>query len=183
VYSGCTGTNPHSENEDRLTPVNVYGRHKLEAEKRVLDVCPDAVSLRLSWMYDMPMYRTSTNNNFTLGLIKAAIAGKAGKYSVSDFRGVTYVRSVVEHMPEAFNLPGGVYNYGSENDKNMYETACEFMTALGLTDRIPSLIISSDATQPRNLLMDCSKIREHGINFELTTEGIKKMVSDYPGLF
>ncbi len=183
VYSGSTGTKPNSEKDNMLTPVNVYGRHKLEAEKQILDVSPDAVALRLSWMYDMPVYRTKSNNNFVLSLMKSALTGKGSTYSVNDFRGITYVRSVAENIQKTFELPGGVYNYGSENEKNMYETACEFMNAMGMADRISDLIKSTDTQLLRNLKMDCSKIREYGISFELTTEGIKKLISDYKGLF
>jgi dTDP-4-dehydrorhamnose reductase len=183
VYYGCSGFEPHSENEGGLEPANVYGRHKLEAEKRILDICPDAVSLRLSWMYDLPVYQTKTNNNFMLSLMKSALTGKAGIFSVNDFRGITYVRSVAENILKTFNLPGGVYNYGSENDKNMYDTACDFMAEMGMVDRIPDLIQSTDTQPLRNLRMNCTKIQENRINFESTTESIKKMVADYQGLF
>lgn len=183
VYSGSTVTEPHSEKDNMLTPINVYGRHKLEAEKLILDVSPDAVALRLSWMYDMPVYRTKSNNNFVLTLMKSALTGKGGTYSVNDFRGITYVRTVAENIQKTFELPGGVYNYGSENDKNMYETACEFMSAMGMADRVSELMKLTDTQLLRNLRMDCSKIREYGISFEPTTEGIKKLVSDYQGLF
>lgn len=182
VYSGRKGSVAHSE-QDISRPTNVYGCHKLEAEKRLLDICPDAVSLRLSWMYDMPVYRTRSNNNFLLSLIKSAMSGKAAEYSTCDFRGITYVRSVAENLPKTFGLPGGVYNYGSENEKNMYETACEFMNVMGMSNRVPELIKQKTENEPRNLLMDCTKIREYGINFENTSEGIKKMVKDYAGLF
>ena len=36
---------------------------------------------------------------------------------------MTYVREVAAHMARAVALPGGVYNYGSENDLTMLETA------------------------------------------------------------
>lgn len=183
VYSACYGTEPNSETTDSLAPINVYGRHKLEAERRLSELCPDTVSLRLSWMYDMPVYRTKSNNNFVLSLMKSAMTGIPLAYSICDFRGLTFARTVAENLPKTFTLPGGVYNFGSENDMNMYDTACGFMTAMGLTNRISELIKSVSAHPPRNLLMDCSKIREHGINIEPTAKGIERLVGDYPGLF
>ncbi len=183
VYCGCTGIEPYSEKEEGLAPTNVYGRHKLEAEKRILDICPDAVSLRLSWMYDLPVYQTKTNHSFVLALIKSALTGKAVIYSVNDFRGITYVRSVAENISKTFNLVGGVYNYGSENEKNMYASACVFMVAMGMENRIPELIQLTDAQPLRNLRMDCTKLRGCDIHFETTTESINKMIADYTGLF
>ena len=43
--------------------------------------------------------------------------------SCRDYRGITYVREAVEQLTQAMKLPGGVYNFGSENDCNMYTTA------------------------------------------------------------
>lgn len=183
VYSGCSGTEPHLEKEENLEPGNVYGRHKLEAEKRILDIKPDSVALRLSWMYDMPVYQTKSNNNFVLALLKSAISGKAVTYSLNDFRGITYVRSVAQHLLETFNLPGGVYNFGSENDLNMYDTACAFLSAMGLESKITEILKSTSTQQLKNLRMDCSKIRGHGISFEETADAIIKLTQDYPGLF
>jgi len=182
VYNGCTEKGAHKEDE-KLDPINVYGRHKLETEGLVLDICPSAVLLRLTWMYDMPNYQTNTNNNFLIGLLKNAMVGNNSKYSTYDYRGLTYVHSVAEHLSETFNLAGGVYNYGSENEKNMYELSCEFMTAMGMGGRIEELIGASDSTQLRNLCMDCSKIRKSGIKFERSVDGVVKLFSDYPVLF
>ena len=53
VYAGVQQPGPLAEALP-LSPANVYGRHKLEAEARVMARCPDAVALRLPWMYDLP---------------------------------------------------------------------------------------------------------------------------------
>lgn len=106
------------------------------------------------------------------------------KYAtIYDYRGLTYVRSFAEHLQEAFGLPAGVYNFGSENDKNVYDTACEFLSAMNMEDRFPDMKESSDIKPPRDLRMDCSKIRKYGINFESTVEGIQKYAYDYHELF
>ena len=46
VYAGVTQRGALAETLP-LSPSNVYGQHKLEAEARVLAHCPDAVALRL----------------------------------------------------------------------------------------------------------------------------------------
>lgn len=55
VYAGIMQPGPLPETLP-LQPTNVYGRCKLEMEQRVLELCPDAVLLRASWMYDLPGY-------------------------------------------------------------------------------------------------------------------------------
>ena len=59
VYAGITQPGPLPETLP-LQPTNVYGRCKLEMEQRVLELCPDAVLLRASWMYDLPGYAPSS---------------------------------------------------------------------------------------------------------------------------
>ena len=44
VYSGCVNEGPYSEDETK--PANLYAVHKLEMERRILDINPDAVLLR-----------------------------------------------------------------------------------------------------------------------------------------
>ena len=49
VYRGCAGEGSYKEED--ASPCNVYGRHKLEMEQRVLDVKPDAVMIMMSHFY------------------------------------------------------------------------------------------------------------------------------------
>ena len=58
VYSGCAGEGPYAEEE--TTPSNLYSRHKLEMEQRTLDINPDTVHLRATWMYDMRYLRAGS---------------------------------------------------------------------------------------------------------------------------
>lgn len=112
-----------------VAPENVYGRHKLEAEQRVAAVAPDAVALRATWMYDTP--RGDGHADFVYNLATAVAEGRPLPVPVREFRGITWVRYVVEFLPLAFGLQGGVYNFGSENRMNTYETACCYCEMAG----------------------------------------------------
>ena len=63
-----------------LSPSNVYGQHKLEAEARVLARCPDAVALRLPWMYDLPGYHLPIRGNLPLNILRAAKTGEVLRF-------------------------------------------------------------------------------------------------------
>ncbi len=174
VYSGMSGSVPSTET-DRLHPANLYGRQKLECEQRILEMLPDAVLLRATWMYDFPGYGLSTRGNLLVNLIRSALHGESPRFSTADLRGVTYVRQAVDLLVPAIELPGGVYNYGSENTRNMYQTACDFRDALGLR-----LHVEKDDTGPlRNLAMNCDKLRKHGICFDGTIAGVRRCLADY----
>ena len=112
VYAGVQQPGPLAEALP-LSPANVYGRHKLEAEARVMARCPDAVALRLPWMYDLPGGRLPIRGNLPLNLLQAAKTGEVLHFSRRDHRGVGYVREVIANLLPAMALPGGVYNFGS----------------------------------------------------------------------
>lgn len=172
VYAGLEGHGPFAESLP-LSPANIYGRHKYEAEQRVLDLLPRAVLLRATWLYDLPGYGLPIRGNLPLNLWRAALTGQPLRFSCRDFRGVTYVRQAVENLLPAMNLPGGVYNFGSENDTDMYGTSQQFCTVLGITPPLEK------GDWSRSLLMDTRKAQAGGILFDTTCAGIRRCLQDY----
>lgn len=172
VYAGVQQPGPLAEALP-LSPANVYGRHKLEAEARVMARCPDAVALRLPWMYDLPGGRLPIRGNLPLNLLQAAKTGEVLHFSRRDHRGVGYVREVIANLLPAMALPGGVYNFGSECDGDMVETARCFANLL----QVDVEIEESDLT--RNLAMDTGKLRAHGIEFSSTWGALRVCLGDY----
>ena len=97
VYAGVTQPGPLPETLP-LSPANTYGQHKLEAEERVLALCPEAVLLRAPWMYDLPGDGLPLRGNLPLNLLQAAQNSTPVRFSPHDHRGVSWVREVVEHL-------------------------------------------------------------------------------------
>lgn len=174
VYNGSEGLGAFTEDAP-LAPTQTYGRHKLEAEARVADAAPDAVSLRLSWMYDMPAYGMPSHRNLLVNLLLAAARGQTLRLYATDRRGVTYVRQAVANLPAAFALPGGVYNFGSESTQSTYGIAQAWCQAMGLD---PAMLAAAEG-EPRNLCMDCGRIRQAGILFDGSAEGIRRCLADH----
>lgn len=172
VYAGVQQPGPLAEALP-LSPANVYGRHKLEAEARVMARCPDAVALRLPWMYDLPGGRLPIRGNLPLNLLRAAQDGTPVQFSRNDWRGVSFVREVIENLRSALVLPGGVYNFGSGNDANMAETAKQFAERMGITVKF------EPADWHRDLLMDGSKAAAQGIRFRSTLDGFAECLKYY----
>ena len=159
VYSGSDGPGPYPEGAEK--PANTYAAQKLEMEKRVLDLCPDAVLLRAEWMYDWPGKRP----NYFFNILRAE--GSVA-FSSRQFRSVTWLREVAEAMPAVLKLPGGVYNFGSETDRSMLEITREFVAFLGRP------LTVTDAPARHNLWMDCSRAAGHGVVFSSVSDGLKR---------
>lgn len=177
VYNGNLESGALDE-DVAVAPENVYGRHKLEAEQRALELCPSAVALRATWMYDSERAGMPVHQNFVLNIANAIKERKPLVLPVMEYRGITWVRDVVEYLPATFTLPGGVYNYGAGNTMNTYETACCYCEMLvGL--RSGPLLQPDYERYPlheRNLAMSTEKIfRASGgaVCFGSTMDGLR----------
>ena len=164
-----------------VAPENHYGRHKLLAEERAIAICPDAVALRATWMYDVQRQGMKTHNNFVLNFRNAMESGTPLRFATREFRGITWVDDVVRNIPHTLELPGGVYNFGAENELNTFETACGYARMLGWnademiiadTERFPGHVRNISISMKKALEASSGKIR-----FRNTLEGLKAFIS------
>ena len=177
VYNGTPLLGPLKE-DVALQPVNVYGRHKLEAEQRALWNNPDAVGLRLTWMYDLPDSPLKLNSNILVNLQKAYREGATLKAATHEYRGVTYAWDVARNIEAALSLPGGIYNFGSGNPLNSYTLHLQAAALMALPDPSAWILPDTDrfASQPRNLTMDGTLAARHGIRFPDSLEGLSEAI-------
>lgn len=164
VYSACEEDGPYVE--EAVKPGNIYAEHKLEMEERVLDLVPSAVMLRAEWMYDF----VSKKPNYFLNMIHAK---QQAAFSTRQFRGITYLKEVVENMDHVMALPGGAYNFGSETTQSMYEITEQFLDLLGNQVQVQK------APPRHNLWMNCEKARKYGVEFSDVFDGLKRCLRDY----
>lgn len=175
VYNGTPTPGPLPE-DALLQPVNVYGRHKLEAEQRALRNLPDAVGLRLTWMYDLPDSRMRQNTGLPLNLQNACREANVVHAATHECRGVTYVWDVVRNIEKALALPGGIYNFGCGNALSSHALFLAFARAMNLSDPDRWILPDADrfAAQPRYLVMDGTRAERHGIHFPESTAGFRE---------
>lgn len=164
VYSGCREEGPYLE--DMAKPGNVYAQHKLEMEQSVLEIAPNAVMLRAEWMYDYYLKKS----NYFMNMIQAK---ESVSFSSGQFRGITYLKEVMENMEKVISLPGGIYNFGSETTKSMYDITKEFVELLGKKVRV------EDGSARHNLWMNCDKAKKHGVKFSSVMDGLIRCSLDY----
>lgn len=164
VYTGLEEEGPYGE--ELAKPGNVYAAHKLEMEQRVLDIAPDGVMLRAEWMYDYYLKKP----NYFMNILNAT---QSVGFSSRQYRGITYVKEVARNMAAVMRLPGGVYNFGSETQKSMYEITQEFLAYLGKE------IALEDAPPRHNLWMNCEKARKFGVDFSSVEDGLKQCANDH----
>ena len=173
VYSRSPLPGPHKEDEP-VTPNNVYGNQKLLAEQKCLEILPETVCLRLSWMYSTKPFPGEKSHFFSR--LKEALedSSKPLTWPVHDRRGITDVDVVVENLRKALNLPGGIYNFGSEDPVSPYETVKMVLEKLGMEKALSRLTPNEAAfaENPRDISMDLTKLQPFGITFPTTEESL-----------
>lgn len=178
VYTANHTALPNAE-DTICEPVPQYGKQKWEAEQEILKISPDAIALRLSWMYDLPSETLDTKPNFLTRILSAIENGTEIAFSDSEYRGITYVREVVELLENLFFAPGGVYNFGSPTAETTYELAQKVFRMLGEDEKMVRLLKRADAMQPRSLAMTLDRLRQLGILFPENVEGVRRCLNDY----
>ena len=177
IYFGSPGTGPHRE-EDPVAPVNVYGLQKLRAEQGCLELLPETVCLRLSWMYARDS--APGERGHFLSALKEALAdeSKPLTWPVHDRRGITDAADVVENLPKALKLPGGIWNFGSANGNSTYETVRSVLEAADRQAALARLTpnLEAFAQNPRDISMDMTKLEAAGITFPTTGEAILRAI-------
>ena len=179
VYFGSTIPGPHGE-EEILSPANVYGDQKLRAEQLCLEEDPNTVCLRLTWMYDRESHPGEHGHFLATFLETLKDETKPISWPIHDRRGITYVGYVVENLPKALALPGGVYNFGSENDASTHDTVKAVLEDLGMESALARLTpnIQAFRDNPRDISMDTGKLRAAGIPFPTTRQGLKYVIAN-----
>ena len=177
VYFGSDSEKPHGEDEV-LMPENVYGREKLQAEKECLAVNQDCVLLRLAWMYDIETRNDQEHGDFIRTLLAKLKAGEDLSYPVYDVRGITDVKEVVKNLQKAFDLPGGVYNFGSPNEYSTYETVRKLFEEVGIDSGKVQKNEVPFREKPRNLAMAQEKLNSCGIKFSSTLDALVRKIKN-----
>ena len=181
VYIGSVNRGPYREDEP-VNPGNVYGRHKLQAETEILRFMPEAIILRLTWLFGLPERNKKINSNLIWNIVKAMLKNEPASFPVNDYRGVTYIYELIEKFEKIFDLPGGIYNAGSENDLNVYELAKTVLKAMGFESRIESVLRKDEERfrdRPRDLRISNQKLKSNGIAFSSSEDAIKRCVKDF----
>jgi dTDP-4-dehydrorhamnose reductase len=155
VFDGSAGA-PYAE-DSAPAPLNAYGRSKLAGERAVLDLQPDGLVVRSSWMYG------ARGPSFVHTMVDRARAGRSVAV-VDDQRGqptwsylvAERVLRLVEH-----EAPGGIYHAACSGDTSWFGLATAVYELVGadtsLVASISSDLLGRRAVRPRySVLADTS---------------------------
>lgn len=156
VFDG-TANHPYRE-DDPTNPQGVYGATKLEGEKQALELNPDSIVIRTSWVY------SSFGKNFVKTILRL-LGEKPSVNVVSDQLGSpTYaadLAKIILQIISANNWKSGIYNYSNEGVISWYEFAKAIAELSGSTTPVHPITTAdfpTPAKRPAWSVLDKSKI-------------------------
>ena len=160
VYDGVKG---QYDEADVPQPLMVYGRSKLEGERRAAAICPPTVILRLALMYG---WGSSSRLNFVDWLVQRLRAGQEVPLFTDQYRTPLYVVQAAEVVGRLIDAPEvhGTFNLGGGERLNRYAfglTLCEvFDLPRALLKPIEMGSSMGLAARPRDCSMNSARISE-----------------------
>lgn len=161
VFKGTSGI-PYKE-EDKVSPLNVYGASKLKGEELVLKCNPSSIIIRTSWVY------SSFGKNFVKTMLKL-LQEKENINVVNDQYGSpTYasdLAAAIMTIIEKENVvypSSGIFNYCNSGVITWYDFATaikKFIKSKCLINPIPASAYPMPAKRPQYSVLDTTKITE-----------------------
>ena len=172
VFDGAAHV-PYKEN-DLTNPQGVYGASKLEGEKQALQLNPDAVIIRTSWVY------SSFGKNFVKTILRL-LQEKPSVSVVNDQMGSpTYAADLARAILEiisAKNWKSGIYNFSNEGKISWYDFAkaiAHLQKSTTPVHPISTAQFPTPAKRPAWSVLDKSKIQAtYGIKIRPWEEALK----------
>ncbi len=160
---------PYRE-EDATNPISVYGRSKLEGERRALELVPRCVLVRVSGIFG------PARQNFVSSSAQKLRAGQpvpvvteqrySPSYSVDLAAGIEALTKQLERDPQAARQGGPLYgplHLTNEGGASRLEVARCVAECIGVSDpqiqQVTWEALQRPARRPRNSVLDCDRFR------------------------
>ena len=163
VFNG-EGTYPYTENFP-THPVNVYGASKLEGEKQAIQLNPDCIIIRTSWVY------SSFGKNFVKAMMRLMNEKDEVKVINDQIGSPTYAADLAELILAIIgnrqltisNSKPGIYNFSNEGIITWYEFAVAIKEIINCPCEVKPITTSeypTPAKRPAYSVLDKTKIQE-----------------------
>jgi dTDP-4-dehydrorhamnose reductase len=155
------GENAPYVETDILKPIMVYGKHKAEAEKQILQLNHKAIIARLPVIFG--------NGGFMENWVKTLKEGRTVSAFTDEYRSMISATSAIEGLFLLLNQKArGIWNLGGKESISRYDFAIKMVKAFNLPFEkvIPSLRkeVKMPAARPADVSMDSRKAYQIGFN-------------------
>ena len=170
-------------------PLNLYGKTKLEGEKRIQAACHNYVILRTSWVFGLHG-KNFVNTMLSLAQNRTAISVVADQMGnptyAGDIADVMYAIAVM-YVNEQQDFAPGTYHYSGDSTVSWYALAQTIFTEYSMySSTIPTLTAiptsqyPTPAVRPANsALLNDKIVQTFNVSPSNWQQGIKTLVKDF----
>jgi len=175
IFNGKKG---YYKEEDEPNPINVYGRTKAEAEKKLLSKIKDLLIIRTSTFYGF-----NINNKrpvFVNKVIDQLSNEKKYPVAADEISTPTLIDDLAESIAKLIKKEeNGIWNIAGKETVSRYNLALKVAHVFNLNKDliIPSTVkeLGLENVRPKNCSLDTTKLSEEGIAMHSIIEGLKIM--------
>lgn len=174
VFDG-TKNSPY-EAGDRRNPMSVYGESKAQAEERLLEILPDAVIVRTSWLFGVG------GKCFPATILKLALS-RPELSVVNDQRGsptlTDDLASALVHLCK--NDARGIVHVTNSGDCTWYEFANEIVNAAGLQTKVKPVSTAEfprPARRPAYSVLSPATRSGYGIEMPTWQDAVRRYLAE-----
>ena len=182
VFNGMTQPGPFDERTDPCC-VTEYGQHKADVDAWMAREMDDYVTIRLSWMFGLPLPHVKPSPGIVGNVLKALRTNTPTKFTANERRCMTYAQRLADQFIAISELPSGLYHFASENDLTTYESACLVAERFGASAADIERLILPDteryADRFRDFRLDASKARAAGIELGTFSQDVDRCLADF----
>lgn len=160
VFDG--NMNKPIKESDSTNPLSVYGKTKLEGEKRILSILDDAYIIRTAWVYSV------FGKNFVKTMLSLGMQRDQLNVVIDQIGSPTNARdlaeavlTIIENIEKGNDHPG-IYHYSNEGVLSWFDFATAIFQITRLpckVNPIPDTVYLTPAKRPTFSVLDKSKIK------------------------
>lgn len=176
VFDG-TSYQPYTEDMP-VCPASVYGKSKLAGEQALVEVCPDSVIVRTSWLY------SSFGNNFVKTMIRLGQERDSLNVVFDQVGTPTYAADLavaIFEMLSAKDFVAGIYHFSDEGVCSWYDFTIAIHRKAGINcvvSPIESSQYPAKTPRPHYSVLNKAKIKSvYGIQIPHWEDSLEKCIS------
>jgi len=172
---------------DPVNPQSVYGKTKMEGEQILMEILPESMIVRTSWLY------SEFGNNFVKTMLRLGKEREQLSVVNDQFGTPTYAADlastllhIIKFAEEENTFPSGIYHYSNEGACSWYDFCLKIFELTGIQNckghPIPTSEYPTKATRPQYSVLDKTKIKQtFGLEIPSWEDSLKNMLSSLPG--
>ena len=168
---------PYRE-EDTPCPDSVYGSTKLDGERNVMTLCPDAVIIRTAWLY------STFGNNFVKTMIRLGREKDSIGVVFDQIGTPTYARDLAQAVNAILHSTSwqpGIYHYTDEGVCSWYDFTLAIHACAGVkgceVKPLHTFEYPTPARRPHYSVLDKTKIKEtYGVSVPHWMESLQDCI-------